>query len=278
MEVILELSGHPKANVKKVVITDTVVVGRSQKCGLQIASSAVSRRHCEIRVGSDHVSVIDLGSSNGTFIDAQRLPPGEETALPSGARLNIGGVRFVVQYADAASGNATPPAVAAPATTAAAASAGVAAQPKTADAADEILLFDDDKGAGATGESADLSVPQEAPQDPVAAEPVVESFSDEESLDSEEPALVAAPSAETLQPIPDMIDDEPDLEAMFAASPPAPVSDPVSEVVDDDVPIIEEDEAFAFLTDDEEPAGRQSSSEDAQDSRLGDFLSQLGRD
>jgi predicted component of type VI protein secretion system len=267
MEVILELSGHPKANVKKVVITDTVVVGRSQKCGLQIASAAVSRRHCEIRIGHDNVSVIDLGSSNGTFIDSQRLPPGEETALPSGARLNVGGVRFVVQHAGATSTNADLPAV----------GAGVAVPSDPADAADGVLLFDDDQEAVAVAEPADLSVPEEAPQDPVAAEPFAESLDDEASRDIEEPALAVEPAAETLQPIPEMIDDEPDLEAMFAASPSAPVSDPVSDTADEDVPIIEEDEAFAFLTD-EEPATTQRSSKEAQDSRLGDFLSQLGRD
>nr|MDQ3333286.1 FHA domain-containing protein [Planctomycetota bacterium] len=98
MHVTLELSGHPKANVKRVVIADRVVVGRSRECGLQIASAAVSRKHCEIRVGKDSVSVIDLGSSNGTFLDSTRLPAGEERPLPSGCRLNIGGVRFVVSY------------------------------------------------------------------------------------------------------------------------------------------------------------------------------------
>lgn len=269
MEVILELSGHPKANVKKVVIADTVVVGRSQKCGLQIASSAVSRRHCEIRVSDDAVSVIDLGSSNGTFIDSLRLPPGEETALPSGARLNVGGVRFIVQYAGAKSADAALPA--------AAGSASAAVQSGRADAADEGLLLEDQEEAVSAAEPADES---EAPQEPIAAELIAESLSDDSSLDVEEPALAPEPPAETLQPVPDMIDDEPDLEAIFAASPSAAVSSesPVSEVADDDVPIIEEDEAFAFLTDDEEPATRPRSSKDAQDSRLGDFLSQLGRD
>ncbi|HEX6983954.1 MAG TPA: FHA domain-containing protein, partial [Planctomycetaceae bacterium] len=98
MQVSLELSGHPKANVQKVILSDTTLVGRSRSCGLQIASAAVSRKHCEIRLNGESVSVIDLGSSNGTFVDAERLPAGEERALRPGCRLNIGGVRFLVRY------------------------------------------------------------------------------------------------------------------------------------------------------------------------------------
>lgn len=101
MQVSLELSGHPKANVQKVILHDTTVVGRSRECGLQIASGTVSRKHCEIRIQGSSASVLDLGSSNGTFIDAERLPAGEERSLPPGSRLNIGGVRFIVSYSDA---------------------------------------------------------------------------------------------------------------------------------------------------------------------------------
>jgi pSer/pThr/pTyr-binding forkhead associated (FHA) protein len=282
MEVILELSGHPKANVKKVVISDTVVVGRSQKCGLQIASAAVSRRHCEIRVRGNAVSAIDLGSSNGTFIDALRLSPGDETPLPSGARLNVGGVRFMVQYAAAPSSTAEPPGF-----TAAGASTVFAAAVAADVSEDDIPVIGSE--AALVGDAADETPVEESTQEPLheplAVEPIDDSLADESPAEVDEPVLETVASDDTLQPVPDFIDDEPDLDAMFAepasAAEPSSVGTPLADAPDEDVPILEEDEdaAFSFLTDDDDDgAAQQKASSKAEDSRLGDFLSQLGRD
>jgi pSer/pThr/pTyr-binding forkhead associated (FHA) protein len=290
MDVILELSGHPKANVKKVLISDTVVVGRSQKCGLQIASAAVSRRHCEIRVGADSVSVIDLGSSNGTFIDAVRIAPGEETPLPPGARLNVGGVRFMVQYdvAKAPDAETAPP--------------PLAAIPE----GDDLLLVEADEAAPLANQSnlveeeelLSVSNPDDEEagislEEPLSAadfaaeadEPAVV----EQTLSEDEPDLAEVGTSADATPaagsdedfIVDAFDDEPDLEAMFSDEPAAAASSDELKVApaDEDVPILEEDEdaAFSFLTDDDDSAQQKSSSK-TEDSRLGDFLSQLGRD
>jgi len=276
MEVILELSGHPKANVKKVVISDSIVVGRSQKCGLQIGSSAVSRRHCEIRVRENAVSVIDLGSSNGTFIDALRLPPGDETPLPSGARLNVGGVRFVVQYSAAPT-----PASGAPGGAAAAVAGTAAAAAAVSEIPEEDTpIFEPE--AGLAEVSVDMTSADEDSHRPLPAEPADESPAEEATSEVPEPLLEAEASDEIPERVPEIFDDEPDLEAMFSepSSPAAPNEAPAGDAEEEDVPIIEEDEdaAFSFLTDDDNEPASQKSSSDAEDSRLGDFLSQLGRD
>ena len=98
MQIFLELSGHPKANIKRVALAGNTVIGRSKKCGLQIASASVSRKHCEIRLGEESATIVDLGSSNGTYLASERLAAGQEHPLPEGARLNIGGIRFLVSY------------------------------------------------------------------------------------------------------------------------------------------------------------------------------------
>ncbi len=283
MEVILELSGHPKANVKRVVISDTIVVGRSQKCGLQIASAAVSRRHCEIRVRENAVSVIDLGSSNGTFVDAHRLSPGDESPLPSGARLNVGGVRFMVRYAAAPSSTAEPPGF-----TAAGASTVSAAAVAADVSEDDIPVIGSE--AALVGDTTDETPVEESTQEPLQ-EPLAvdDSFAGESPAEVDEPILETVASDDTLQPVPDFIDDEPDLDAMFAepasAAEPSSIDSthgtPLADAPDEDVPILEEDEdaAFSFLTDDDDDgAAQQKASSKAEDSRLGDFLSQLGRD
>ncbi len=97
MKVRLEVA-KSKANVKRVVLTRDTTIGRAPECNLRIASGQVSRKHCEVLVGDNGVFVRDLGSSNGTFVGEQKLEPYEETPVPPGSTLSVGGVRFRVRY------------------------------------------------------------------------------------------------------------------------------------------------------------------------------------
>lgn len=51
----------------------TILVGRSQKCGLQIPNRTVSRCHAEISVSAAEITVTDLNSRNGTFVDGHQV-------------------------------------------------------------------------------------------------------------------------------------------------------------------------------------------------------------
>ncbi|MEM8783873.1 MAG: FHA domain-containing protein [Planctomycetota bacterium] len=68
-------------------------VGRKNSCGLRIPLTSVSRLHCEFRVDGDRVSLRDLGSSNGTFKNGQRV---QDTDLQAGDEVEVGPVRFTV--------------------------------------------------------------------------------------------------------------------------------------------------------------------------------------
>ena len=65
-----------------------VVIGRSEPADWMLPDEQVSRSHCQVCVAFDEVIVVDLESSNGTFIEGKRLTEG--TKLPVGARLQIG--------------------------------------------------------------------------------------------------------------------------------------------------------------------------------------------
>ena len=75
---------------------EETIVGRRQDCDLRIPSAEVSRRHCVLSIQGDILTVEDLDSINGTFINGQRLV-GKQMLHP-GDRLEIGPVRFVVEY------------------------------------------------------------------------------------------------------------------------------------------------------------------------------------
>jgi pSer/pThr/pTyr-binding forkhead associated (FHA) protein len=72
----------------------TTVIGRAEDCDLRVPLLAVSRRHCELVLGEREIKVKDLASSNGTYINNQRI---NEQALRPGDRLVVGPVIFTVQ-------------------------------------------------------------------------------------------------------------------------------------------------------------------------------------
>lgn len=73
---------------------DTTVVGRREDCDVRIPLSEISRKHCRLLKQGDTLKVEDLGSSNGTHINGQRV---QAASLSAGDTIQIGSVVFVVQ-------------------------------------------------------------------------------------------------------------------------------------------------------------------------------------
>lgn len=69
------------------------IVGRKNTCDLRIPLSSVSREHCQIELRDDSLYLRDLGSSNGTFYNDERV---QETELQAGDRIKVGPVNFAV--------------------------------------------------------------------------------------------------------------------------------------------------------------------------------------
>jgi pSer/pThr/pTyr-binding forkhead associated (FHA) protein len=76
------------------IIGERITLGRRQECDLRIPTRDVSRQHCEVTLDGKRLSVRDLGSSNGTFVNGKRVA---EIDLKAGDRLRVGPVTFVVQ-------------------------------------------------------------------------------------------------------------------------------------------------------------------------------------
>lgn len=82
-----------------------LLVGRAMACDLPIADATVSRQHAEIEAVNGGILVRDLHSTNGTYVNGQRVV-GQGLA-PLGARVSFGKVDFEVQEEEEA---APPPA------------------------------------------------------------------------------------------------------------------------------------------------------------------------
>ena len=50
-----------------------LIVGRAPTCDLSVADPTISRRHAELVVDEDQVTLRDLGSSNGTFVNGRKV-------------------------------------------------------------------------------------------------------------------------------------------------------------------------------------------------------------
>jgi pSer/pThr/pTyr-binding forkhead associated (FHA) protein len=72
-------------------------VGRAPRADFIIDAALVSRLHCRIVAADERIDVEDLSSTNGTFINDQRVTRGR---LGIGDRLRIGRIELTVERAD----------------------------------------------------------------------------------------------------------------------------------------------------------------------------------
>ena len=72
----------------------TTVMGRRHDCDLCIPLKTVSRRHCQLNQNKEAVTIRDLGSRVGTFLNGKRI---EEAALKPGDYIRIGPLIFLLQ-------------------------------------------------------------------------------------------------------------------------------------------------------------------------------------
>jgi hypothetical protein len=78
-----------------------IVIGRGNDADLRITDPGVSRRHAELRVddngGDPHVSVHDLGSTNGISVNGRKT---EAAVLADGATIRIGNTTLTLHLGE----------------------------------------------------------------------------------------------------------------------------------------------------------------------------------
>jgi hypothetical protein len=84
----LAIASGPRAN-EEFSITEGLVIGREQ-CDVVLDDERVSRRHAVVRGTGATVTIEDLGSRNGTWVNGKRLETGAVTQLAAGDEVRIG--------------------------------------------------------------------------------------------------------------------------------------------------------------------------------------------
>lgn len=91
--IVLQKNG----SAKQVNVTNTpFVIGRADSCDLVLDNPLVSRSHAVFEAAGDAMTIRDLQSHNGTYVNGQRV---ESSALSNGDEIKIGGyqIRFLAQ-------------------------------------------------------------------------------------------------------------------------------------------------------------------------------------
>ena len=72
--------------------TPVTLLGRGTDCDLRMVDPGVSRHHAELRVEDGQVVLVDLGSTNGTFVNGQ---PVRRVGLVDGTNVTLGRTTMV---------------------------------------------------------------------------------------------------------------------------------------------------------------------------------------
>ncbi len=79
------------------LVKDLTLIGRGDDCDLQIDHKSVSKRHCVLVKTDGLVLIRDLGSTNGTRVNGQRVLRG--SLLPNDD-LSVANFRFTLKFGD----------------------------------------------------------------------------------------------------------------------------------------------------------------------------------
>ncbi|MDE0750242.1 MAG: FHA domain-containing protein [Acidimicrobiales bacterium] len=73
-----------------VAVEDEITLGRAAGCGITVDDGHVSPLHARLFRAGGHLVVEDLGSTNGTYVNRERVE--SPTALGSGDHLQVGDI------------------------------------------------------------------------------------------------------------------------------------------------------------------------------------------
>jgi predicted component of type VI protein secretion system len=208
------------------ITEDVISVGRDPLSDIVLEDAEVSRHHARLTMTAAGYELQDLGSTNGTFVDGQRLS-GEPISLQPGQVVMFGS-NVTVIYQATAEDDALATVVAPAATV----EPPAAEQPATTEALDEDLIIP---------EPEELEPPEPVEADPFPAyeDPVpLPAYEDPAPLPAyEEPAPVMEPEPlpafdeplPAVEPTPLMEDDEDEHATMMEESPFAAAEPPVTD-------------------------------------------------
>jgi pSer/pThr/pTyr-binding forkhead associated (FHA) protein len=100
MDMKLVVVGGKQTGMEIPIRKSKFLIGRGTECHLRPQSHMVSRKHCAILVEAGAVSIEDYGSTNGTFVNGEKVNKLKE--LHGGDRIKVGILELELRMATAA--------------------------------------------------------------------------------------------------------------------------------------------------------------------------------
>jgi ABC transport system ATP-binding/permease protein len=93
MWVLTTADGEDPSFTFRIMPGSIKTIGRSAGAEFIVDAAMVSRLHCQLTAGATELEVIDLDSTNGTFVNGKRVT---KAPLKEGDTLGVGRVSLVV--------------------------------------------------------------------------------------------------------------------------------------------------------------------------------------
>lgn len=99
--------GSPTADPIQVNITHHIILGRAENndpdidvnlAGHEAAKKGVSRHHASLEKVTKHVMLTDLNSTNGTYLNGQRVLPNQRRVIRDGDEIKLGRLVMYIFY------------------------------------------------------------------------------------------------------------------------------------------------------------------------------------
>jgi pSer/pThr/pTyr-binding forkhead associated (FHA) protein len=165
---LLVVQGKPEG--KEILIrTARFLIGRNPDCDIRPNSDLISRQHCEITQVGEEVRLKDMGSSNGTIVNGERISG--EVVLNDGDLIQVGPLGFQVMLQ---SSSVTPAAQPAAASAVAAVAPAATGEPTGDHDVSQWLLGDSKSGVPDSGSQVFGGDTQIAPTSALTDTPIPE--------------------------------------------------------------------------------------------------------
>lgn len=106
MQVKLKVIGGKNDSREITIAVPEFIIGRGDEAHLKPGSDLISRTHCSLKVENGSVTIADLGSRNGTYVNGVKLEGPHQAR--SGDTLRVGRLQFEVMIDHARPGNKKP--------------------------------------------------------------------------------------------------------------------------------------------------------------------------
>lgn len=93
----LAVEKGPRTGMTYLLRSENTTVGRHPDSDIFLNDVTVSRHHCRFVISDDGLAVEDSGSTNGTYVNDERV---DQTSLAAGDEVMVGRFHFVVVHGD----------------------------------------------------------------------------------------------------------------------------------------------------------------------------------